>query len=185
VARTPEAIAVKAGEQQLTYAELNAQANQLAHHLHALGVQPDSRVAICVERSLAMVVGLYAILKAGAAYVPLDPAYPRERLAYMLEDSAPVAVLAQASTRDLLGAVPLVDLDQPCWQHHCIDNPQFAGLAAYVIYTSGSTGQPKGVINDHAGVVNRLLWMQDERPRSASTCRCGSSSGRCSPVRAW
>ncbi|MFL9674215.1 amino acid adenylation domain-containing protein [Pseudomonas marginalis] len=162
VIRTPEAIAVKAGEQQLTYAELNAQANQLAHHLHALGVQPDSRVAICVERSPAMVVGLYAILKAGAAYVPLDPAYPRERLAYMLEDSAPVTVLAQASTRDLLGAVPVVDLDQPCWQHHCIDNPQFAGLAAYVIYTSGSTGQPKGVINDHAGVVNRLLWMQDE-----------------------
>ncbi|QHD06666.1 non-ribosomal peptide synthetase [Pseudomonas sp. R76] len=162
VQRTPDAIAVKAGTQQLTYAELNAQANQLAHHLLALGVQADSRVAICVERGLGMVVGLYAILKAGAAYVPLDPAYPLDRLAYMLEDSAPVVVLAQGVTRELLGAVPVVDLDRPCWQQQPVDNPDVAGVAAYVIYTSGSTGQPKGVINEHRGVVNRLLWMQDE-----------------------
>ncbi|MGA9700403.1 amino acid adenylation domain-containing protein, partial [Pseudomonas sp.] len=162
VARTPQAIALKAGELQLTYAELNARANQLAHHLLALGVQPDSRVAICVERSLEMVIGLYAILKAGAAYVPLDPAYPLERIAYMLQDSAPAVVLAQGSTRGLLGAVHVVDLDQPDWQHRRVDNPGVQGLSAYVIYTSGSTGQPKGVINEHAGVVNRLLWMQDE-----------------------
>ncbi|WP_456015626.1 amino acid adenylation domain-containing protein [Pseudomonas fluorescens] len=162
VKRTPDAIAVKAGERQLTYAQLNEQANQLAHHLLALGVQPDSRVAICVERSLDMVVGLYAILKAGAAYVPLDPAYPLERIAYMLQDSAPAVVLAQGSTRELLGAVPVVDLDHPCWQHQPLDNPTAVGVTAYVIYTSGSTGQPKGVINEHAGVVNRLLWMQDE-----------------------
>ncbi|MGY2402552.1 amino acid adenylation domain-containing protein [Pseudomonas sp. SDO5271_S396] len=161
VLRTPQALAVKAGDQTLTYAELNARANQLAHHLLALGVQPDSRVAICVERGLEMVVGLYAILKAGAAYVPLDPAYPRERIAYMLEDSAPVVVLAQASTRSLLGDVAVIDLEQPTWQQQSTCNPQAASLAAYVIYTSGSTGQPKGVINDHAGVVNRLLWMQD------------------------
>jgi arthrofactin-type cyclic lipopeptide synthetase C len=161
VARTPHAIALKAGELQLTYAELNARANQLAHHLLALGVQPGSRVAICVERGLDMVIGLYAILKAGAAYVPLDPAYPLERLAYMLADSAPVAVLAQAATRGLLGDVAVVDLDQPCWQHQPLDNPTVAAVSAYVIYTSGSTGQPKGVINEHAGVVNRLLWMQD------------------------
>ncbi|MBS7842014.1 amino acid adenylation domain-containing protein [Pseudomonas fluorescens] len=161
VARTPHAIALKAGELQLTYAELNARANQLAHHLLALGVQPGSRVAICVERGLDMVIGLYAILKAGAAYVPLDPAYPLERLAYMLADSAPVAVLAQAATRGLLGDVAVVDLDQPCWQHQTLDNPTVAAVSAYVIYTSGSTGQPKGVINEHAGVVNRLLWMQD------------------------
>ena len=162
VTRTPNAIAVKAGEQQLTYAELNAQANQLAHHLLALGVQPGSRVAICVERGLSMVVGLYAILKAGAAYVPLDPAYPQERLAYMLQDSAPLVVLAQGATRGLLGEVAVVDLDQPSWQHLPAGNPHVQGVSAYVIYTSGSTGQPKGVINDHAGVVNRLLWMQDE-----------------------
>ncbi|WP_017735411.1 non-ribosomal peptide synthetase [Pseudomonas sp. CBZ-4] len=161
VARTPEAIAVKAGDVVLTYAELNARANQLAHHLLALGVQPDSRVAICVERGLDMVVGLYAILKAGAAYVPLDPAYPPERLAYMLEDSTPLVVLAQGSTRGLLGAVPVIDLEQPTWSHQPSDNPQVNAVGAYVIYTSGSTGQPKGVINDHAGVVNRLLWMQD------------------------
>ena len=159
-ARTPHAIAVKAGEQQLTYAELNRQASQLAHHLLALGVASDSRVAICVERGLDMVVGLYAILKAGAAYVPLDPAYPLERLAYMLQDSAPVVVLAQSSTRELLGEVPVINLEQPVWLDQPVVNPQVSGVSAYVIYTSGSTGQPKGVINDHAGVVNRLLWMQ-------------------------
>ena len=162
VLRTPQAVAAKAGEQQLTYAELNARANQLAHHLQALGVQPQARVAICVERGLDMVIGLYAILKAGAAYVPLDPAYPLERIAYMLHDSAPAVVLAQGSTLGLLGEVPVVDLDQPTWQHQPITNPAVAGVAAYVIYTSGSTGQPKGVINEHPGVVNRLLWMQDE-----------------------
>ncbi|KAB0510831.1 amino acid adenylation domain-containing protein, partial [Pseudomonas extremorientalis] len=89
------------------------------------------------------------------------PAYPLERIAYMLEDSAPVAVLAQGATRALLGEVPVVDLDQPSWQHQPVDNPHVPAVSAYVIYTSGSTGQPKGVINDHPGVVNRLLWMQD------------------------
>ncbi|MGY2281653.1 AMP-binding protein, partial [Pseudomonas monsensis] len=86
-------------------------------HLRGVGVQADSRVAICVERGLDMVVGLLAILKAGGGYVPLDPAYPLERLAYMLEDSAPLAVLVQGSTRSLLGevTVPLIDLDQPHW----------------------------------------------------------------------
>ncbi|AVE04336.1 non-ribosomal peptide synthetase [Pseudomonas palleroniana] len=162
VERSPHAVAVKAGDRQLTYAELNAQANRLAHHLMALGVQPGARVAICVERGLEMVVGLFAILKAGAGYVPLDPAYPLERIAYMLKDSAPWVVLAQGTTHTLLGQVPVVDLDRPTWQHLSAENPQVVSQTAYVIYTSGSTGQPKGVINEHAGVVNRLLWMQDE-----------------------
>ncbi|WP_350307859.1 AMP-binding protein, partial [Photorhabdus viridis] len=83
--------------QSLSYGELNRRANRLAHHLLALGVQPDDRVAICVERSLEMVVGLLGILKAGAAYLPLDPAYPAERLAYMLSDAAPVALLTQTA----------------------------------------------------------------------------------------
>ena len=165
VVRTPQAVAVKAGEHTLSYQQLNERANRLAHHLRDSGVRPDARVGICVERGLDMVVGLFAILKAGGAYVPLDPAYPPERIAYMLHDSAPVVVLAQSATRSLLGDVAVVDLDHSTWQHQPATNPQVPNLiaqhAAYVIYTSGSTGQPKGVINEHAGVVNRLLWMQD------------------------
>ncbi|KTC44251.1 non-ribosomal peptide synthetase [Pseudomonas fluorescens ABAC62] len=165
VQRTPHAIAVKAGEQCLSYQQLNERANRLAHHLRELGVQPDARVGICLERGLDMVIGLFAILKAGGGYVPLDPAYPLERLAYMLHDSAPVVVLAEDATLALLGDVPRLNLNQPTWQHQPARNPEVPGLTArhqaYVIYTSGSTGQPKGVINEHAGVVNRLLWMQD------------------------
>ncbi|WP_455883826.1 amino acid adenylation domain-containing protein [Pseudomonas putida] len=165
VERTPDAVAVIADDRQLTYQALNAQANRLAHHLRELGVQPDARVGICLERGLDMLVGLFAILKAGGSYVPLDPTYPQERITYMLQDSAPVVVLAHAATRELLGEVALIDLDHSTWQHQPATNLQVAGLsarhAAYLIYTSGSTGQPKGVINEHAGVVNRLLWMQD------------------------
>ena len=167
VQRTPQAVAVVAGDQALSYTQLNERANRLARHLLSLGVQVDSRVAICVERSLEMVIGLLAINKAGAAYVPLDPAYPAERLAYMLEDSAPAVVLVHGATRTLLGefSAPVIDLDQNTWQSLPADNPQIPALtpqhSAYVIYTSGSTGQPKGVVNEHAGVVNRLLWMQD------------------------
>ncbi|WP_372584385.1 AMP-binding protein, partial [Pectobacterium brasiliense] len=95
--QTPEAIAVLFEDQHLTYRELNRRANQLAHHLLSLGVKPDDRVALCVERSLEMMVGLLGILKAGAAYVPMDPAYPAERLAYMLDDAAPVALLTQSA----------------------------------------------------------------------------------------
>ncbi|MGW7773816.1 amino acid adenylation domain-containing protein [Pseudomonas machongensis] len=167
VERTPERIALRAETGQLTYRALNAEANRLAHYLIALGVQPDDRVAICVERSPAMVIGLLAILKAGGAYVPVDPDYPADRIRHMLTDSAPVAVLGHAATREMLAAfdVPQIDLDEPVWQTLSSDNPQVAGLTpqhlAYVIYTSGSTGLPKGVMNEHAGVVNRLLWTQD------------------------
>ncbi|WP_414155508.1 amino acid adenylation domain-containing protein [Pseudomonas sp. BNK-43-a] len=167
VERTPERIALIAEQRQLSYRTLNAEANRLAHHLIALGVQPDDRVAICVERSPAMVIGLLAILKAGGAYVPVDPDYPADRIHHMLTDSAPVAVLGHAATREMLAAfeVPQVDLDVPVWQSLSSDNPQVAGLTpqhlAYVIYTSGSTGLPKGVMNEHAGMVNRLLWTQD------------------------
>ncbi|MFJ4348947.1 non-ribosomal peptide synthase/polyketide synthase [Pseudomonas sp. NPDC089401] len=164
VLRTPEAVAVRAEEGSLSYRQLNEQANRLAHHLIGLGVKPDDRVAICVERGLSMVVGLLAILKAGGAYVPVDPDYPVERVRHMLTDSAPVAVLVHAATRHVPEG-EVIDLDQPVWNDQLSSNPVVAGLTprhlAYVIYTSGSTGLPKGVMNEHAGVVNRLLWMQD------------------------
>ena len=105
-ARTPEAVAVEYEGRQLTYRELDRQANQLAHYLQALGVKPEMRVALCVERGLEMIVGLMAILKAGGAYVPLDPAYPQERLQYMLENSVPVALLTQSQVRLRLGPLP-------------------------------------------------------------------------------
>ena len=165
VVRTPDAFAVRAEEGTLSYRELNEQANRLAHHLIALGVKPDDRVAICVERGLSIVVGLLAILKAGGAYVPVDPDYPTERVRHMLSDSAPVAVLVHSATRHVPEAAQLIDLDQPTWNAQPSSNPVVPTLTprhlAYVIYTSGSTGLPKGVMNEHAGVVNRLLWMQD------------------------
>ncbi|MGY2288218.1 amino acid adenylation domain-containing protein [Pseudomonas sp. SDO528_S397] len=163
---TPETVALVFEAQRLTYAALNRQANHLAHRLIAHGVKPGDRVAICVERSLEMVVGLFAILKAGGAYVPLDPGYPLERLTYMLADSAPAALLVHGQTRALLqaGSTACIDLDECATT---LDGPAHdPALAvderqlAYVIYTSGSTGQPKGVMNEHHGVVNRLLWMQ-------------------------
>jgi len=169
VLRTPDADAVVAGEQRLSYAELNRRANRLAHHLRQCGVGCDSRVAICVERGPELLVGLLAILKAGGAYVPLDPGYPAERLAYMLEDSAPVAVLVHAPTRALIGewAGVLVDFDQCTWRDLAQSNPQVPGLSAanlaYVIYTSGSTGTPKGVMVEHRNLGNLLHW-------SASLC---------------
>ncbi|MDH0732055.1 non-ribosomal peptide synthase/polyketide synthase [Pseudomonas sichuanensis] len=165
VERTPDAVAVRAEEGALSYRQLNEQANRLAHHLIALGVKPDDRVAICIERGLSMVVGLLAILKAGGAYVPVDPDYPAERVRHMLSDSAPVAVLVHAATRHVPESGRVIDLDQPSWDAQPASNPVMKPLTphhlAYVIYTSGSTGLPKGVMNEHAGVVNRLLWMQD------------------------
>ncbi|MCF5305942.1 syringopeptin non-ribosomal peptide synthetase SypC, partial [Pseudomonas syringae] len=164
VERTPQALAVVHGEQRLTYRELNEQANRLAHALRKQGVQPDSRVGICVERSAEMVVGLLAILKAGGGYVPLDPAYPAERIAYMLQDSAPAAVLAQSATEALLAdvSVPVINLDLGNWQDQSVQNPQVPGLTsahlAYLIYTSGSTGLPKGVMIEHRNTVNFLTW---------------------------
>ncbi|HET7866362.1 MAG TPA: amino acid adenylation domain-containing protein, partial [Burkholderiaceae bacterium] len=171
-AARPEAVAAVCEDCHLTYAALNARANQLAHRLIDAGVRPDDRIAVCLERSLDMVIGLLAVLKAGGAYVPLDPGLPRERLGYMLRDSAPVALLTWRSLQGVLPdlAVPVLWLDADAqefasWPVHNPD-PAAQGLEArhlaYVLYTSGSTGQPKGVMNEHRGVVNRLLWAQDE-----------------------
>jgi amino acid adenylation domain-containing protein len=169
VERTPGATALVFEGERLTFAELNARANRLAHHLRSLGVGPDARVGLCVERSLEMMVGLLAVLKAGGAYVPLDPAYPAERLAYMLADSAPAVVLSQARLRERIGSTgtPVLELDADAsaWAHRPATDPEPGALTpehlAYVIYTSGSTGRPKGVGVPHRAVVNALRWMQD------------------------
>ncbi|HGM5550334.1 TPA: amino acid adenylation domain-containing protein [Pseudomonas putida] len=164
VRRKPEAVALQSAQGNLTYRELNERANRLAHHLRELGVQPDSRVAICVERGLDLIVGLLGILKAGGAYVPLDPDYPLERLNYMLQDSAPVALLVHGATRQLLGepGVTLIDLDHGSWEQQPSGNPQVPGLnasnLAYMIYTSGSTGLPKGVMIEHRSACNMVHW---------------------------
>ncbi|MGY0554053.1 amino acid adenylation domain-containing protein [Vreelandella sp. 2A-K22] len=166
-AATPEAAALIFDNQRLSYDELNTRANRLAHYLIDLGVKPETRVGIAVERSIEMVVGLLGILKAGGAYVPLDPDYPADRLAYMVEDSGIELLLTQ---RHLVDALPLADglsvieLDQLDVTHHASTNPQVAlhgEHLAYVIYTSGSTGRPKGAANRHGSLANRLQWMQE------------------------
>ncbi|WP_439898772.1 amino acid adenylation domain-containing protein, partial [Pseudomonas costantinii] len=163
----PQAVAVRQGEQQLSYQQLNEQANQLARHLIEWGVGPDDRIAICARRSVETLVGLLAILKAGAAYVPVDPAHPQERIAYLLQDSAPVAVLVQTATAALVTglSVPVIDLNSNAWHAAPADNPKVAGLTpahlAYVIYTSGSTGQPKGVMVEHQTLENLVNWHCD------------------------
>ncbi len=169
VERTPDAVAVVFEDRGLTYRELNQRANQLAHYLGNLGVGPDVLVGICAERSLEMVIGLLGILKAGAAYVPLDPGYPKERLAFMLQDAQVPVLLTQAHLVEGLpdhGAQVLcLDSDWEIFTGEIIENPA-RGVnpenLAYVIYTSGSTGLPKGAMNTHKGICNRLLWMQEE-----------------------
>ena len=174
VSKRPDAVAVVFEDTQLTYAELNARSNRLARYLRSTGVGPDTRVALCVERSLEMVVGLLAVLKAGGAYVPLDPSYPRDRLSYMLDDSAPVAVLTHAQVagdvQELLHGcgVPVLDLERDAsrWAGEPAIDLDRGALTpdhlAYVIYTSGSTGTPKGVMVEHRGVCN-LALVQGER----------------------
>ncbi|WP_219267618.1 non-ribosomal peptide synthetase [Pseudomonas sp. Xaverov 259] len=175
VQRTPDAPALVFAETTLSYAQLDARANQLAHALREQGVGPDVLVGICVERSVEMVVGLLAILKAGGAYVPLDPEYPQERLAYMIEDSGIKLLLSQQSLQALLpiNGVQVIVLDQaPGWlDGYSNESPAVAIQAlnlAYVIYTSGSTGKPKGAGNSHRALVNRLCWMQQAYGLDAS-----------------
>jgi amino acid adenylation domain-containing protein len=157
---TPDGVAVVFENKQLTYAELNTRANQLAHHLIALGLGPEVLVGICLERSLELIVGLLAILKAGGAYVPLDPAYPKERLAFMLTDAQVPLLLTQHALLGQLSGYPgrIVCLDRD-WEAIStipLTDPlcrATAGNLAYVIYTSGSTGKPKGVAVRQRGVI--------------------------------
>ena len=172
VAARAQQVAVVQGAQSLTWAELDAQANRLAHHLRALGAGPDVLVGIAVQRSLDMLVGMLAIFKAGAAYVPFDPQFPAQRLAYMLEDSGvgilltQQAVLPQLPVSDGL-QVLLLDAPQPAWADLAATAPVVAvapANLAYVIYTSGSTGQAKGVALSHGGLVNYVQGILETLP---------------------
>ncbi|CAL9507650.1 Dimodular nonribosomal peptide synthase [Actinosynnema sp. ALI-1.44] len=145
--RTPDATAVVFGGSRTTYAELDARASELAGRLAGRGVGPGHVVGVRMDRSLDLVVALVGVVKAGAAYLPLDPSYPVDRLAMMIEDARPTVVLEPGLLSD--GEIAEVVPPRP-------------GDAAYVIYTSGSTGRPKGVVVQHRAIVNRLLWMQDE-----------------------
>ncbi len=166
VERTPTAPALAFGEERLDYAELNRRANRLAHALIERGVGADRLVGVAMERSIEMVVALMAILKAGGAYVPVDPEYPEERQAYMLEDSGVELLLSQSHLKlPLAQGVQRIDLDQAdAWlENHVENNPGIelnGENLAYVIYTSGSTGKPKGAGNRHSALSNRLCWMQ-------------------------
>jgi amino acid adenylation domain-containing protein len=174
-ARQPNAVAVSCGSEQLSYRELNEQANQLAHHLRALGVGPETITGVCLERSVRLPVALLGILKAGGAYLPLDPEYPLERLSFMLADSgAPVLITErqwqQHFSEQALRAVVLEE-EQEAIASCARSNPESEvgpGNLAYVIYTSGSTGQPKGVMIAHANLSNFLLSMR-EQPGLAET----------------
>jgi amino acid adenylation domain-containing protein/non-ribosomal peptide synthase protein (TIGR01720 family) len=166
-ASTPDAVAVIFGEESLTYTELNARAERLARHLIAMGGGPERRVAVALERSAELVVALLAALKSGSAYVPLDPGYPRERLAFMLADARPAVLLTTERLREQLPSedVPVLCLDA-LEDAPAADLPGPAGdlQLAYVIYTSGSTGRPKGAMVTHRALVNHMLWMQAEYP---------------------
>ncbi|MFI0977110.1 amino acid adenylation domain-containing protein [Streptomyces sp. NPDC021093] len=164
-ARTPDATALVFGDERLTYAELNARANRLAHHLAGLGVRPGALAAVAVPRSLDLVVSLLAVLKAGGAYLPLDPDYPADRLSYMLADAEPACVIADRADRTPAVGIPVVALDHLDTAPYPTGNPApdlTPQDPAYVIYTSGSTGRPKGVVVGHAAIDNRLRWMQHE-----------------------
>ncbi len=171
--QVPDSIAVMFGQQQLTYAQLNIRANQLAHHLKALGVGPDVLVGLAADRSIEMVIGLIGILKAGGAYVPFDSTYPVERLAFMLEDTRTSVLLTQQHLRDRLpeNDIRVICLDSD-WE--IISNSPQENLPsrvmpdnlAYVIYTSGSTGKPKGVMIPHQGLMNYLTWCSKSYPVS-------------------
>ncbi|MCX5193513.1 amino acid adenylation domain-containing protein [Streptomyces sp. NBC_00249] len=165
---TPDATAVAGDGFRLTYADLDARANQLAHTLRSRGVGRDDLVAVLADRSPQMLVAIYAVLKAGGAYLPVDPGYPVERIGYVLDDSAARLVLTLPRYRDLVGeGREALDLTDESAYAEDASTPEVIGDArdlAYVIYTSGSTGNPKGVQIEHRSVVNRIGWMQRAYP---------------------
>ncbi|WP_327407507.1 amino acid adenylation domain-containing protein [Streptomyces sp. NBC_01281] len=167
VATDPHAIAITHGDQQWTFAQVNAHANQLAHHLRGTGITPDTLIAVCLDRSPELIATLLGIMKAGAAFVPLDPDYPTDRITYMVDDAqAPLIITSTHHTDRLPAETPRLLVDTE-WPQGPTTNP--APLAspddlAYIIYTSGSTGRPKGVALEHRGVVNYLHWCDQNYP---------------------
>lgn len=168
VRKSPHAIALAYEDSSLSYGELNRRANRIARYLRELGVETGNRVAICMERGLEMIEAVLAVLKAGAAYVPLDPAYPAERLRFMLADSASMALLVQGHLQsmfhELSARLPVIDISEsPRWREQPESNlnPGTIGLTpehlAYTIYTSGTTGTPKGVMIEHRSVCNLVV----------------------------
>src|SRR5690242_11630824 len=164
VERTPDALAVVCKDEQLTYSELNHRANKVAHYLRARGVGPEVLVGICLKRSVEMVIASLGVLKAGAAYLPLDPTYPRERLSFLLGNSGISLLITHEqfvenlSHHQELEIIPLECIAQESGES-CENSAQAANLA-YVIYTSGSTGSPKGVEVTHGSLLNLVRWHQ-------------------------
>jgi amino acid adenylation domain-containing protein len=165
----PDAIAVVFQDEQLTYQELNNKANQVAHYLQSLGVKPETFVGVCIERSLEMVIALLGVLKAGGAYIPLDPSYPSDRIAFMIEDSLlPIVLTKQAQLKNLpqhSAQVVVLENEWAAIEQYSSDNPVSdvtTDNTSYTIYTSGSTGKPKGVQILHRTVINLLESMRKE-----------------------
>ena len=182
--QNPEAIAVVSEQGQLTYGELNRRANQLAHHLQSLGVGPEVVIGICVERSLELLVAMLGTLKAGGAYLPLDPTYPQERLSLMMADARARMLLTQERWRELVSesAAPVICLDTE-WEpiaHAHADNPGRESLSlanqAYLIYTSGSTGKPNGVMVTHGGLANYIAAFNETHQITPADEFCSFSS---------
>jgi amino acid adenylation domain-containing protein len=183
VEQTPDAIAVVFADEQLSYRELNRRANQLAHYLIEKGAEPDALIGLCLDRSLDMAIAVLAVLKTGAAYVPLDPAYPGERLSYMLGDARPRVLVTQSWLRELLSGqgaqVICLDTEWPEVASRGDGNPT-AGVDAdnltYVIYTSGSTGNPKGIALPHRCLSNLIEWHFKIHSRASKTLQFASLS---------
>ncbi|WP_460736135.1 amino acid adenylation domain-containing protein, partial [Lysobacter tyrosinilyticus] len=187
-AEAPEAVAITFEGESITYGELNARANRLAHQLIAQGVRAETRVAVVIARDPALLVAWLAVLKAGGAYIAMDPAYPQERLAYMLDDSRPRVVLTEATLQDQLPScralrtASVLLVDEPTWLHRPDTNPgrEATGLLpehlAYVIYTSGSTGKPNGVMVEHRHLANLVGWHTETFPLSRGE-RTSSTAG--------
>jgi non-ribosomal peptide synthetase component F len=169
VNKTPDNIAVVFEDKHLTYKELNKRSNKLAHLLIRRGAGPHTLTGICAERSLEMVIAILGVLKAGGAYIPIDPEYPRDRVDFMISDSKAKIIITQKNIAEKLpedlAEVFLLDDDKneiSKQDDTDIENNTALENPAYVIYTSGSTGMPKGVMISHASIVNHMLWMKEE-----------------------